>query len=165
MSERWADIDGFDGRYQVSTRGHVRSFAHDKINGRLLKITHYPNGYAKVQLGAGGPQLLVHRLVAKAFIPGDHMLQVNHLNGVRDDNRVENLEWLSCSDNHRHSYRELNRKQHALSRETILVCHGEELVFPSLKSAATHLNSDVGTLSKCRRHGYKAKGYEVHAAI
>lgn len=158
MSERWADIDA---RYEVSTLGRVRN----KKTGRVLKPGVCSNKYLKVTLGAGGPQPLIHRLVAKAFIPGDHALQVNHLNGVRDDNRVENLEWLSCSDNHRHSYRELDRKQHALSRETILVRRGEELSFPSLKSAAAYLNSDVGTLFKCRQRGYKAKGYEVHAAI
>lgn len=161
MSERWADVEGYEGRYQVSNLGRVRN----AVTGRSLKLQVCSNGYLKVTLGYKGWQPLVHRLVAKAFIPGDHELQVNHLNGVRGDNRVENLEWLSCSDNHRHSYRELDRKQHALSRETILVRNGEELVFPSLKSAATHIGSDVGSAYKARRTGGKCRGYEIHAAI
>jgi hypothetical protein len=162
MSEEWRDIAGFQGRYQVSNFGRVRSFAHDKLNGRVMKITFYPNGYPKVTLGKGGPQALVHRLVAEAFVDGDTSLQVNHKNGVRSDCRVENLEWLSCSDNHRHSYRELSRKPHAFCRPVVLVKRGEELSFPSMKAAARFLERGSKDVTVAAARGLRCNGHEVH---
>lgn len=164
MSEIWKDIDGFDGRYQISSYGRVRSFAHDKIKGRLLKLQPYSNGYLFAQLGRDGGSRLVHRLVAKAFIPGDHSLQVNHLNGVRRDNWVANLEWLSCSDNHRHSYRELDRKQHCKTMRVILVRRGEELEFPSMLAAAKHIGRAPGSVVSAANRGSLCANYEVHRA-
>lgn len=108
---RWAGIAGFEGRYQVSDHGDVRNTK----TGRVLKALAFPNGYLRVYLGRG-KAYLVHRLVAAAFVQGDHTLQVNHKDGQRDHNVWTNLEWLSCSDNHRHSYRELDRKEHALKK-------------------------------------------------
>lgn len=164
MSELWKDIDGFDGCYQISSLGRVRSFAVDTVKGRLLKPQPFPNGYMFVKLGREGGTHLVHRLVAKAFIPGDHTLQVNHRNGVRRDNWVGNLEWLSCSDNHRHSYRELDRKQHAKTKEVVLVQRGSELIFDAMNHAAKFLSRSIGSVACAARKGTTCNGYEVHHA-
>lgn len=161
MSEQWVDIEGYVGRYQVSTLGRVRN----SVTGRILKQTAFSNGYLKVTLGYKGWQPLIHRLVAKAFIPGDHNLQVNHINGDRQDNRIENLDWLSCSDNHRHSYRELHRKRHAKTKRILLVDHGREVEFDAANHAAKFLKRNVGSVLSAAREGTRCNGYEVHHAI
>jgi len=108
----WADVRGYEGRYQVSTLGRVKSLARMRkgknncevpVSERMMALRVKPdNGrqrpYVEVYLRNGGPrdlrgkQKLVHRLVADAFIkPLEHGEQVDHINGVHGDNRVENL--------------------------------------------------------------------------
>jgi hypothetical protein len=108
----WADVRGYEGRYQVSTLGRVKSLARVRkgksdcevpVLERMMKLRAKPdNGrqrpYIEVYLRDGGPrdirgkQKLVHRIVADAFIKQlEHGEQVDHINGVHGDNRVENL--------------------------------------------------------------------------
>jgi hypothetical protein len=169
----WADIEGFPG-YQVSSCGCVRSIDRDvkqshktagtatrRMKGKVLRPGRARNGYLLVMLGRGSKRHLVHRLVASAFIPGNKELQVNHKNGVRDDNRVENLEWMSCSDNHRHSYRELSRKKHGLTIPVVLVKGAEILEFESELAAAKHLGVVAGSVRSALNRDHKCRGYEV----
>lgn len=100
--EIWRDIDGFDGLYQVSNLGRVKSFHHGE---RILKVW-LRSGYPQVGLHRGGKseKMPVHRLVAEAFIPNpESKPEVNHLNGNRVDNRVENLEWATHIENIQHA--------------------------------------------------------------
>lgn len=111
-AEMWADVRGYEGRYQVSTLGRVKSLARMRkgknncevpVPERMMSLRVKPdNGrqrpYVEVYLRNGGPrdsrgkQKLVHRLVADAFIKLlEHGEQVDHINGVHGDNRVENL--------------------------------------------------------------------------
>lgn len=173
MAEQWRDIPGYEGRYQVSDLGNVRSldrvvFQRSKFGqligrnfkGKLLRQQQCSNGYIEVHLGANN-QKLVHRLVALAFIEGDQSLQVNHKNGNRRDNRVENLEWATCSENHCHSYRNLNRKQHALTK-TVIVSRGiDRKVFSSGMRAASFLGVRPGSVASAAIRGHKCQGYEV----
>lgn len=172
----WADIEDAPG-YQVSSCGCVRSLDRDiqqshktagtitrRMRGKVLSPGRARNGYLLVMLGAGSKHHLVHRLVAAAFIPGDRELQVNHKNGVRDDNRVENLEWLSCSDNHRHSYTELTRKKHGLTIPVVLVKEGEILEFESELAAAKHLGVVAGSVRSALNRDHRCRGYEVFYA-
>jgi hypothetical protein len=170
----WADIDGYPG-YQVSSCGSVRSVDRTVVRtfkksgksfemrskGKVLAPHVMPNGYVLVHMGANTKAELIHRLVAIAFIPGDRSLQVNHLNGKRDDNRVENLEWLSCSDNHRHSYAELPRKKHCKTAPVILLKGTEKLEFESEISAAQHLGVVAGSIHSAVMRGHRCRGYEV----
>jgi hypothetical protein len=108
----WADVRGYEGRYQVSTLGRVKSLARMRkgknncevpVPERMMALRVKPdNGrqrpYVEVYLRDGGPrdsrgkQKLVHRLVADAFIKFlEHGEQVDHINGIHGDNRVENL--------------------------------------------------------------------------
>jgi hypothetical protein len=110
-SDEWRDIQGYEGVYQVSKQGGIRRLYSKKI--KYIKPQNNQNGYATVRLFhfAEGKTFNAHRLVAKAFIPNPlNLATVNHINGVRNDNRVSNLEWSSYSDNHKHAYAKLGRK-------------------------------------------------------
>ena len=120
MKEIWKDIKGFEGIYQVSNLGNVRSLDRKVFNkgnnswcnkkGRILKPTKDKGGYLYVGLydkeNAKTSSVKIHRLVALHFCTGYKQgLEVNHKNGVRDDNRSENLEWVTKSQNIRDIYK------------------------------------------------------------
>lgn len=120
MSERveiWKPIPNHEG-YEVSNNGNVRTL---KNKGRLLTPTVLlPKGYLRVKLCDYGKERkwMVHRLVAMAFMPDfDESLQVNHINGIRNDNRLENLECCTSSENMQHSYDVLKRKPAMLGKK------------------------------------------------
>ena len=96
--ENWKDIPGYEGRYQVSDQGRVRSFCLD-TRGRFLKPGRMPSGHLSVALGRRNSQC-VHRLVLLAFVgPPPKKSECRHLNGVPSDNRLENLKWGTRSEN------------------------------------------------------------------
>ena len=109
--EIWKDIPEFEGYYQVSNKGRVKSLARrvkgPKKNGRLLKerilslgCDNY--GYCLVNLQKEGKKktVTVHKLVARAFIPNpENKKEVDHINTIRIDNRVENLRWATRKEN------------------------------------------------------------------
>ena len=104
MHELWKDIDGFEGKYQVSTWGRVRSLCNNKV--RILKPYKNEKGYLKVQLCLNGKskKFRVNRLVATAFIPNLYDLpQVNHKDGNKLNNSYTNLEWTTDEINKKHA--------------------------------------------------------------
>lgn len=166
--EEWRQIQNKPG-YEVSNIGRVRSIDREiyqrnkhgfvskrLLAGRILKLQSFPNGYIAVHLGRGGC-MLVHRLVAAAFVPGNTLLQVNHKNGNRQDNRVENLEWISCSDNHKHSYKSLTRKPHIWTNQVEI----DGQLFPSQNAAARHLGVHGASIASAVIHGHKVRGHIV----
>ena len=107
--EVWKDIEGYEGLYQVSNKGRVKSFYYSE---RLVRLT-LRNGYFSAALSKNGKKNIfrVSRLVAQAFIPNPKNLPVvNNKDGNRQNNCVENLEWVTVSENTLHTYRELGYK-------------------------------------------------------
>lgn len=114
MEEIWIDISGYEGKYQVSNLGRVRSLIYkNNANGKiykrekLLKQFYDRNGYLRVDLKMGKRKnAQVHRLVALAFIPNPlEKPQVNHKDKDKENNKVDNLEWVTNQENQLHRYR------------------------------------------------------------
>ena len=103
--EKWKNILGFDGNYQISNYGNVKSF----INNIILKPSiaskrNNKQGYKVVNLK--GKLYYIHRLVAEAFIPNiANKPQINHIDGNKLNNKVDNLEWCTNSENIKHAYK------------------------------------------------------------
>ena len=106
MQEIFKDIEGYNGVYQVSNFGNVKSYNKYK-NGKILIPYNISSGYLMVQLrGDINKSYLIHRLVAKTFILNpENKREVNHINGDKTDNRLENLEWATPSENMQHALR------------------------------------------------------------
>ena len=102
--EVWKDCKGYEGKYQVSSQGRIWS----SVRQHYLKQKINNRGYYSVNLMAKNGKMKtenVHRLVAIAFIDNPNSYPfVNHLNGIKTDNRIENLEWATPQQNIRHAY-------------------------------------------------------------
>lgn len=115
MIEIYKDIAGYEGYYQVSNFGNVKSLDRTLKNkwgnyirrGKVM-AANKANRYLTVNLFINWKfkHCKIHRLVAAAFIPNpDNKPEVNHVNGDRYDNRIENLEWVTTSENEFHAYK------------------------------------------------------------
>lgn len=103
--EHWKEIKGYPG-YYISDYGRIKSFKKGKA--KILKPRKRKNGYLDVNLCNDGQKkkFLIHRLIAEAFLLNpENKPEINHKNGVKTDNHVKNLEWVSKSENELHAYR------------------------------------------------------------
>ena len=111
MEIEWKEVAGYEGLYEVSNTGKVRTIGHftrgHRIPPRELKVkTHKSQRYARARLYKDGisKDLAVHRLVAAAFVQNPHNKpQVNHIDGDRTNNNASNLEWCTQAENNRHA--------------------------------------------------------------
>lgn len=106
QEEVWKDVVGYEGYYKVSNLGNVKRIIKNGVAAeRLLSPSTY-SGYPRVCLCVDGRQnnYLVHRLVAIAFLgKPESNKEVNHINGIKGDSRLENLEWVTSRENHIHA--------------------------------------------------------------
>ena len=157
MKERWKDIPGFEGRYQVSDLGRIKSLSfmqryllrNGKENYRRTKekiraLNNINSGYFIVQLWLDdvGYSYLVHRLVAEAFVPGSART-VNHKDGNKKNNKAANLEWMSYSENHLHAVG-LGIWPSAIGIIGQPLKRGKTLNFGSVSQALAHFNAPNG---------------------
>lgn len=133
----------------------VSKYKNPKGRIRKLKLSKQRDGYLIVDTGK---KLLVHRLVAQAFIPNpDNKPCINHKNGIKTDNRVENLEWCTYSENMQHSYDVLNHKHvkgilHPFSKHVFQIKNGEIIAqFNGTNEAGRKTNINQSNISACCR--------------
>jgi hypothetical protein len=107
MEEVWKDVKGFEGLYQVSSLGNVKRLVSKRVLAeRFIGSSIDRYGYVKRVLSKYGKNhcFTEHRLVATAFLENlQNKLTVNHINGIKTDNRVENLEWNTTLENKQHA--------------------------------------------------------------
>ena len=184
MDEIWKDIPGYKGRYQASNLGRIKSLKRKVkiLNGkrtvreRIMKMTKDKDGYYRAGLNKPSVYntvpMFTHRLIGKAFIPNpENKPQINHKNGVKDDNRVENLEWVTNQENMTHSYYILGitngsfEKGHEGYNKRPVAQYNKNGIllntFDSIAAAAKYLNGDKKSLSRhCTGHVKSYYGYK-----
>lgn len=131
MQEKWESIENYNGKYEVSNMGRVKSLC-DK-NGRKRELILTPriskNGYLYVNLWGNSKSKTykIHRLVAEKFCAkNDNPQCVNHINGVKTDNRAENLEWCSYSYNTKHALQNGLMKATIGEKDGMYGVHGKD---------------------------------------
>ena len=170
--EEWRDIKGYEGLYQISNLGRVKSLPR-KIRNQHCKNEYIKtpipdkDGYLRVTLYDRGRNktYAIHKLVAIHFLDNPNNLPIiNHKNEIRSDNRVENLEW--CTWKYNVNYGECpNKKSKALSKKVICITTGKQ--FNSIKEAAKYYNiknkADISRVCKGKRRycGSLANGVKL----
>lgn len=183
MQEIWKDIEGYEGLYQVSNLGRVKSMERYVINHsgvsyliheKIRKATEKKDknkkqGYMHIALYKNnkGKNYYVHRLVAEAFIENpENKKTVNHINGNKHDNRVENLEWLTYSENNVHAIEKgLNgTEQRRNKKGSMPVAQYDKdmnliAIYPSMREAERQTGVDCRSIGKGVLKGWKYGGY------
>jgi len=182
--EIWKDIEGYEGLYQVSDIGRVKSLdwivdSHEIVTqylkkGKILSLCLTTNGYYNIGLYKDGKRkhISVHRLVAKEFIPNPlNLPEVNHKWGNKIDNRATELEWTTKKENMLHSYKTLHRinpnkgkfGKESSNAKPVLQCDLNGNIireWESAKSASRIGKFNSGEISNvCRGHSKQHKGF------
>ena len=168
--EIWKDIEGYEGMYQVSNLGRVKALDRRDNKGKLQKeklrkFGTKKDGYKIISLSKNNKlkSYVLHRIVAKAFVPNpDNLPEIDHINGIRDDNRVENLRW--CTRQQNNSYPE-TRRNNSLAQKRRFERDPLERLKTISRQCPVYLVSETGEILK--RYEYvreAADDLHVHAS-
>ena len=172
----WKPIKGFEGLYEISNAGNIRSF-HSR-EAKTLKTWESKNGYIQVGLHKNGKlhAKLVHRLVASTFIPNpQNKPQVNHIDGDKTNNKIDNLEWCTAKENVQHAYdtglhkllkgknnpnygNKLSEEAKKKISEANKGKHHTDEIFNCIIEGATKYNANAGCISECCKGKRKSAG-------
>lgn len=171
--EIWRDVKGYEGLYQVSNLGQVKSisFRNNKIKktrSKILKLTESKNGRIYVMLYKDGKRKnkTVHRLVASAFIKNPfNYAEINHIDGNPKNNNVSNLEWCDRNYNQKHAYTNglsyMSRKNKEMSKAVI---RSDGKIYESIRACARDLGVTQASVKSAltgRNHMKTVKGFTV----
>lgn len=177
LNEEWKDIPGFEHLYQVSNYGRILRIGVYRVSARYYKKgRYYPtqimtssigkHGYCRVQLfGHNGSfkTVRIHRLVAQAFIPNpENKPQVNHKDGNKQNNRVDNLEWCTNSENGKHAWDNNLRtknfgKNNYMSKKILQYTSDKKFIkeWDCIKDISRSLGYNYGYIIACCQRKYK----------
>lgn len=158
--EVWKDVVGYEGLYQVSDKGRIKSLRREIIykNGRIhtyeeriLKVFKDEDGYNRINLTKTKThkQYAIHRLVAEAFLPNpDNLPQVNHKDENPSNNNVENLEWCDSTYNINYGTRKdkIRKKVYQYSTNDVLIA-----IFPSVEDCVKNGYNHTCVVECCRK--------------
>ena len=154
--EIWKDVVGYEGLYRINNKGDVFSVRKSKN----MKLCKTGNGYLKVGITKNGKTkyIDVHRLVAIAFIKNERNLkEINHIDGNKENNSVENLEWSTRSENVKHAYKNgLNKRI-----KKVLKMKGNNIVerYDSISSASILNKINAGHLFNYIKKSKAIRGF------
>lgn len=181
MEEIWKDIKGYEGLYQISNLGRVKSLDRiskgRKYKSKILSIQKNKNGYQTITLYdcSNYKGFTIHRLVALSFIPNPQNKKcVNHKDGNKENNKVTNLEWVTHSENMKHAFDKglnfVTKENHITNvknsietnRKPVLRTGGskKEAKYRSIAEASRHNKVNQSDITQvCKRKKKSAGGY------
>ena len=160
--EIWKDIKGYEGKYQISNMGRVKSLNYRNTGKeKIMKPYDNGHGYLKIKLCKDGKvkKYRINRLVALAFLENPNSLpEVNHKNEDKTDNRVENLEWCSRSYNVNYGTRteKTCKPVFSVDKESGLIMWWQSVI-----EASRQTNINQGSIAKCCQGKRKSAGGHI----
>lgn len=158
-NEIWKDIKGYEGLYQVSNLGKVKRLVGKGCKKERIIKPNLVRGYCQVRLSKDGivKPLYLHRIILETFNPVEGMdkLDCNHRDENKENNCLNNLEWLSRKENLNYGTR---NERAAATLSKAVRCIDDKKIFPSMREASRQTEINIGSISACCRGKQKSAG-------